>query len=171
MALHYRTCPFCEATCGLEVETEGRDVVSVRGDEQDVLSHGFICPKAFGLKQLHEDPDRLTTPLVRRDGELVEATWDEAFEEIDRRLSALLSSFGSWDGWVARNRPYSTQGGWVSAPPTDANPSERRSFSGPHRSTLEGPDGPPADGPGGFGGEGRSSSSSIRYLGPSGSSY
>ncbi|MEA2399764.1 MAG: hypothetical protein QOK00_167, partial [Thermoleophilaceae bacterium] len=94
MAIHYRTCPFCEATCGLEVETEGREVVSVRGDEQDVLSHGFICPKAFGLKQLHEDPDRLTTPLVRRDGELVEATWDEAFEEIDRRLTPLLAEHG-----------------------------------------------------------------------------
>ncbi|MEA2456887.1 MAG: hypothetical protein QOI45_3149, partial [Thermoleophilaceae bacterium] len=91
---HYRTCPFCEATCGLEVETEGREVVSVRGDERDVLSHGFICPKAFGLKQLHEDPDRLTTPLVRRDGELVEATWDEAFEEIDRRLTPLLAEHG-----------------------------------------------------------------------------
>src|SRR5215208_3952778 len=94
MALHYRTCPFCEATCGLEVETEGREVVSVRGDDQDVLSHGFICPKAFGLKQLHEDPDRLTTPLIRRDGELVEATWDEAFEEIDHRLTPLLAEHG-----------------------------------------------------------------------------
>src|SRR5215212_7510384 len=94
MALHYRTCPFCEATCGLEVETEGTGVVSVRGDEQDVLSHGFICPKAFGVKQLHEDPDRLRTPLIRRDGELVEASWDEAFEEIDRRLSPILAEHG-----------------------------------------------------------------------------
>ena len=94
MALHYRTCPFCEATCGLEVETEGGEVVSVRGDKQDVFSRGFICPKAHGLKQLHEDPDRLTKPLVRRDGELVEASWDEAFEEIDRRLSPLLAEHG-----------------------------------------------------------------------------
>src|SRR5918996_2351222 len=92
--LHYRTCPFCEATCGLEVETEGGEVVSVRGDKQDVFSRGFICPKAHGLKQLHEDPDRLRTPLVRRDGELVEATWDEVFEEIDRRLSPLLAEHG-----------------------------------------------------------------------------
>jgi anaerobic selenocysteine-containing dehydrogenase len=94
MTVHYRTCPFCEATCGLEVETEGSEVVSVRGDKEDVFSRGFICPKAHGLKQLHEDPDRLTTPLVRRDGELVEATWDEAFEEIDRRLSPLLAEHG-----------------------------------------------------------------------------
>jgi anaerobic selenocysteine-containing dehydrogenase len=94
MPTHIRTCPFCEATCGLEVETEGSEVVSVRGDAQDVFSRGFICPKAHGLKQLHEDPDRLTTPLVRRNGELVEATWDEAFEEIDRRLSPLLEQHG-----------------------------------------------------------------------------
>ncbi|HYH58541.1 MAG TPA: molybdopterin oxidoreductase family protein [Thermoleophilaceae bacterium] len=94
MALHHRTCPFCEATCGLEIETEGREVVAVRGDTDDVFSRGFICPKAYGIKQLHEDPDRLTTPLVRRDGELVEASWDEAFEEIDRRLSPILAEHG-----------------------------------------------------------------------------
>jgi anaerobic selenocysteine-containing dehydrogenase len=94
MATHYRTCPFCEATCGLEIEVEGREVVSVRGDADDVFSHGFICPKAYGIKQLHEDPDRLTTPLVRRDGELVEATWDEAFEEIDRRLPPIVAEHG-----------------------------------------------------------------------------
>jgi anaerobic selenocysteine-containing dehydrogenase len=94
MATHYRTCPFCEATCGLEIETEGREVMSVRGDAEDVFSRGFICPKAYGIKQLHEDEDRLTTPLVRRDGELVEASWDEAFEEIDRRLPPILAEHG-----------------------------------------------------------------------------
>ena len=94
MATHYRTCPFCEATCGLEVTTSDGEVVSVRGDDEDVLSHGFLCPKAFGLKQLHEDPDRLTTPLVRRDGELVEASWEEAFEEIDRRMTPILAEHG-----------------------------------------------------------------------------
>src|ERR687895_372189 len=94
MALHYRTCPFCEATCGLEIETDGHEVVSVRGDADDVFSRGFICPKAYGIKQLHEDPDRLTAPLVRRNGELVEATLDEAFEEIDRRLSPILAQHG-----------------------------------------------------------------------------
>ena len=92
--VHYRTCPFCEATCGLEIETADREVLSIRGDEDDVLSRGFLCPKAYGLKELHEDPDRLTTPLVRRDGELVEATWDEAFEEIDRRLAPILEQHG-----------------------------------------------------------------------------
>src|SRR5829696_7865243 len=94
MPTHYRTCPFCEATCGLEIETEGREVLAVRGDKDDVFSRGFICPKGYGVKQLHDDPDRLTTPLVRRDGELVEASWDEAFEEIDRRLPPILDQHG-----------------------------------------------------------------------------
>ncbi|HEU0024860.1 MAG TPA: molybdopterin oxidoreductase family protein [Thermoleophilaceae bacterium] len=92
--VHHRTCPFCEATCGLEVTLDGDRVTSVRGDRDDVFSRGFICPKAHGLKELHEDGDRLTTPLVRRDGELQEATWDEAFEEIDRRLSPILERHG-----------------------------------------------------------------------------
>jgi anaerobic selenocysteine-containing dehydrogenase len=92
--VHYRTCPFCEATCGLEVTMRGDDVVSVRGDADDVFSRGFLCPKSQGLKQLHEDPDRLTTPLVRRDGELVEASWDEAFEAVAEGLGRVLGEGG-----------------------------------------------------------------------------
>jgi anaerobic selenocysteine-containing dehydrogenase len=91
---HFRTCPLCEATCGLEITTRGDEVVSIRGDDEDVFSHGFICPKAHGLKALHEDPDRLRTPLVRRDGELVPASWDEAFAEIERRLLPILEQHG-----------------------------------------------------------------------------
>src|ERR687897_2757241 len=94
MALNYRTCPFCEATCGLEIETDGHEVVSVRGDADDIFSRGFICPKAYGIKQLHDDPDLLTAPLVRRNGELVEVTLDEAFEEIDHRLAPILAEHG-----------------------------------------------------------------------------
>src|SRR5690349_16313904 len=47
--VHYRTCPFCEATCGLEVTLRGDEVVSVRGDADDVFSRGFLCPKSQGL--------------------------------------------------------------------------------------------------------------------------
>jgi len=72
----------------------GTEVVSVRGDDDDVFSRGFLCPKSQGLKQLNEDPDRLTRPLVRRDGELVEASWEEAFAEVDRGLGAVLEAGG-----------------------------------------------------------------------------
>ena len=93
-ATHFRTCPFCEATCGLRVEVEDGRVAAIRGDEDDVLSHGFICPKAFGLKELREDPDRLRAPLVRRDGELRESTWEEAFAAAADGLGPILEERG-----------------------------------------------------------------------------
>jgi anaerobic selenocysteine-containing dehydrogenase len=90
----YRTCPLCEATCGLEITLADGHVRRIRGDRDDVFSHGFICPKGSTLKQLHEDPNRLRTPLVRRNGELVAASWGDAFAEIDRRLTAIIDSHG-----------------------------------------------------------------------------
>jgi anaerobic selenocysteine-containing dehydrogenase len=86
------TCPLCEATCGLEVTLEDDRVVRVAGDPEDVFSRGFICPKGGSLGALHHDPDRLRTPMIRRAGELVEATWEEAFAEIDRRLAPILAA-------------------------------------------------------------------------------
>ena len=61
----YITCPLCEATCGLEVVTGGPEVRSIRGNETDVFSRGYICPKAYALKELHSDPDRLRAPMIR----------------------------------------------------------------------------------------------------------
>lgn len=88
-----RTCPLCEATCGLELTLDGEDVVSVRGDRDDVFSHGFICPKGFALKELHADPDRVRTPLIRQpDGSFAPASWDEAFALISERLPPLLAA-------------------------------------------------------------------------------
>src|SRR3954451_3719093 len=91
----YTTCPLCEATCGLELQLadDGR-VERISGDKDDVFSRGFICPKGGSITALHEDPDRLRTPLIRRDGQLGEATWGEPFEEIDGRLPPLLEQHG-----------------------------------------------------------------------------
>ena len=90
----HRICPFCEACCGLELDLEANQVVRIRGDQQDVFSHGFLCPKAIGLKDLHDDPDRLRTPLIKRDGQFVEASWDEAYAEIERRLPPVIAAGG-----------------------------------------------------------------------------
>ena len=91
-----RICPFCEATCGLDVTYEPgtRRVLDVRGDREHVFSHGYVCPKAIGLDRIESDPDRLRAPLLRRDGRHVEVAWDEAFAEIDRRLSAIIAAHG-----------------------------------------------------------------------------
>jgi anaerobic selenocysteine-containing dehydrogenase len=90
----YRTCPLCEATCGLEITVTDGVVTKIRGDDEDVFSHGFICPKGNGLKALHEDPDRVRTPLIRSGSGFEKASWDEAFAEIDRRLQPILEEHG-----------------------------------------------------------------------------
>ena len=91
---HHRICPLCEACCGLEIKVQGTQIISIRGHEADVLSRGYICPKAVSLKDLHEDPDRLRTPLIKRNGVHVPATWDEAFAEIEKRLLPIIAQHG-----------------------------------------------------------------------------
>jgi len=87
----FRTCPFCEATCGLELHLDDRDEITlVRGDRDDVFSNGYLCPKGTAIKQLEADPDRLRTPLVRRGATWSEVTWDEAFAEIERGLAPII---------------------------------------------------------------------------------
>jgi anaerobic selenocysteine-containing dehydrogenase len=66
----------------------------IRGDRDDVFSHGYICPKGSTLRQLHEDPDWLRRPVVKRDGRFVEVTWDEAFAEVERRFRAVVDEHG-----------------------------------------------------------------------------
>lgn len=90
----YRTCPLCEAGCGLEITVKNGSVTRIRGDMDDVFSHGYICPKGSTLKQLHEDPDRLRKPLVKRDGVHVEVEWDEAWREVERGLGDIIAAHG-----------------------------------------------------------------------------
>lgn len=94
VSIDYRTCPLCEATCGLEVTHEDEKVVRIRGDREDVFSHGYICPKGSTLGKLDEDPDRIRTPLIRREGAHVPATWDDAFELIEARLRPIIAEHG-----------------------------------------------------------------------------
>jgi len=89
-----RICPFCEASCGLSIELQGKQVLRIRGDDDDIFSAGFLCPKAVALKDLHDDGDRLRTPLIKRDGHFVAATWAEAYAEIERRLLPIIARDG-----------------------------------------------------------------------------
>jgi anaerobic selenocysteine-containing dehydrogenase len=91
---HHRICPLCEACCGLEIKVQAGKVISIRGHEADVFSAGYICPKGVALKDLHEDPDRLRMPLIKRNGVFEEATWDEAYAEIELRLPPLMAQHG-----------------------------------------------------------------------------
>ncbi len=90
-----RICPLCEATCGLVLTVDDADrVTGARGDRDDVFSHGFICPKGASFAELDNDPDRLRNPMVRRDGELVETGWDEAFAAAAEGLQRVIAETG-----------------------------------------------------------------------------
>lgn len=90
-----RTCPLCEATCGLELTIEDGSVKVIRGDKEDVFSHGFICPKGTTLGRLHEDPDRLRAPLIKKNSEFVEVSWDEAIAAAGAGLRAIIDAHGA----------------------------------------------------------------------------
>jgi len=78
MGTVYRQCTLCEAHCGIKVEVEGERVVRISGDPDDVLSRGYICPKAAALVDVQRDPDRLRRPVKKAGGVFVEIGWDEA---------------------------------------------------------------------------------------------
>lgn len=93
---HYRICPFCEQNCATEVVVDPATqiVLSVRGDKADPLSKGYICPKAAAMKDLHHDPDRLTGPMIKRNGRFEPASWAEALEYAAERLNDVQRQHG-----------------------------------------------------------------------------
>lgn len=88
---HHRTCHLCEANCGLLIETEAREILSIRGDPDNALSRGHVCPKAMAIADLQNDPDRLRHPLRRVGDEWHEIGWDQAFAEIGAKVRDILA--------------------------------------------------------------------------------
>ena len=92
----YRSCPLCEAHCGVAVELdrESGAVRTIRGDERDPLSGGYICTKAYGLKGLQEDPDQLRRPLRRTKRGFDEIDWESALDLVATRLREIREVHG-----------------------------------------------------------------------------
>jgi anaerobic selenocysteine-containing dehydrogenase len=91
---HYTTCPLCEATCGIVVETGSSTIKSIRGDKRDPFSRGYICPKAAALQDLYEDPDRLREPVRRTARTWQKVSWDDALAEVAHKIPALQRAHG-----------------------------------------------------------------------------
>jgi anaerobic selenocysteine-containing dehydrogenase len=91
-------CNLCEAICGLvltiEDRPEGSHVTSIRGNEQDPLSRGHICPKGVALADVYEDPDRLRRPVKRVGEEWVEISWDEALDLTADGIATAINQHG-----------------------------------------------------------------------------
>jgi anaerobic selenocysteine-containing dehydrogenase len=87
-------CNLCEACCGLELTLERGAVTAIRGNPDDPLSRGHICPKGVALADVHTDPDRLRRPIRRVGDEWVEIGWDEAFDLVADGLAAAINEHG-----------------------------------------------------------------------------
>ena len=83
---HFRACHLCEAICGLEIKTQGDEIISIKGDKKDPMSQGYICPKATAIADIHNDPDRLRKPVKRVGDEWIEISWSEAIDITAQRL-------------------------------------------------------------------------------------
>ncbi len=92
----FATCTLCEAMCGLKYEVEGERILSVEGDADDVFSQGYICPKGASIAAVHDDPDRLRTPVRRTaDGRFEPISWEVAFELVASQLTKIRAAHGA----------------------------------------------------------------------------
>ncbi|HOI82520.1 MAG TPA: molybdopterin-dependent oxidoreductase [Synergistales bacterium] len=90
-------CRSCNVECGVKVHVKDNDVLLVEGDPDNPVSGGTLCPRGEteAIKELVNDEKRLKTPLMRKNGELVRASWDEALKGIAEKLNRVKSEFGA----------------------------------------------------------------------------
>ncbi|ELK49973.1 formate dehydrogenase subunit alpha, partial [Haloferax sp. BAB-2207] len=84
-------CPYCGVGCGIRYDADRGSAVGWNGP---VNTRGELCPKGAAAWDVVDHDERLTTPLVRVNGRLVEATWDEAFDRIEREFSRVVADHG-----------------------------------------------------------------------------
>ncbi len=83
-------CVLCSHNCGIHVDVEAGQIMDVRADERNPISHGYICNKGFSIPHYVRHAQRLTHPLKRQpDGSFERITWDVAIAEIAAKLSAI----------------------------------------------------------------------------------
>ncbi len=95
-AVQVRTvCGYCGTGCGLILEVKDNEIIKIRGDKDAPVNKGQTCIKgAFAYKYV-QAPQRLSVPLIRKAGILMESTWEEAYELIATRLNKIKTNWGS----------------------------------------------------------------------------
>jgi predicted molibdopterin-dependent oxidoreductase YjgC len=87
-------CPFCGCGCVFYLVSEGDRVTGIEPSSSNPVNKGMLCIKGWNAHQFIHSPDRLTSPLVRKDGVLVESTWEEALQIIADKMTDIKSRFG-----------------------------------------------------------------------------
>jgi len=98
MATTRTTCRLCLVRCGMIVETDNGDVISVKGDKEHPLSQGFLCVKGKASIEMRNSPKRVIYPQKRvgerGSGGWERVSWDDALDDIAARLNALIREYG-----------------------------------------------------------------------------
>jgi NADP-reducing hydrogenase subunit HndD len=88
------TCTYCGTGCTIDLNIVDGRVVKITGNEEGIANQGSLCVKGrFGYEFIHH-PDRLTTPLIKEDGQFREATWEQALELVAQRLGQIKAEHG-----------------------------------------------------------------------------
>jgi anaerobic selenocysteine-containing dehydrogenase len=87
-------CRVCMVHCGLVAEVQGEQIINVRGDFDHPLTKGYTCRKGRATGRIHHHENAITRPMMRKGGELVEVSWDEALDDVAARLRAVIDSHG-----------------------------------------------------------------------------
>ncbi len=88
-------CPYCGVGCTIYLGIRGDRIVSVEGDKESPVNNGHLCVKGrFGIIEAVHSPNRLKKPLIKKDGEFVEASWDEALDLVAQKFRELKERYG-----------------------------------------------------------------------------
>ncbi|WP_176590567.1 molybdopterin-dependent oxidoreductase [Sphingobium sp. EM0848] len=90
-----KTCPYCEANCGVVATIEDNQVIAIKGNGDDKYSHGYVCAKSQAMLGLNRDPDVLRMPLKRTGSRFEEISWQEAFDIAGQALLGIRNQHGA----------------------------------------------------------------------------
>ena len=91
---HKSVCRYCGVGCGVMVGVRDGKIVAVKGDKKNTINNGLLCVKAFYLNRINYAKTRLLHPLVRKNGKLVKASWDEAMEVVAKKFKESIEKYG-----------------------------------------------------------------------------
>jgi predicted molibdopterin-dependent oxidoreductase YjgC len=94
MAHRLTTCTFCGVGCGLYLETSGNLVTGVSPSISHPANEGRICLRGWNVHEVISSPDRLKSPMIRKNNQLQEVSWSEAYDFIASRLSEIRDKYG-----------------------------------------------------------------------------
>ena len=87
-------CNYCGVGCNLEVATAGGEIKGIQAPYDAEVNQGHTCLKGRYAFKFYDHPDRITSPMIKRDGEFEEVSWDEVYDHIATKFSYFRDEFG-----------------------------------------------------------------------------